>query len=168
MNEKLLWCCCLPRLLVIVKQIDKQIECCLEQPPQSPMVFRWVDLFGKFQICIFKLQNEFWVSLWIHKINSYPSISLDFVRCTQPVKISRQLVSFSASSGISAASSTHKFNDIKWKLHKFRPLLPSSLVTLPITAKHFDWKVHLTISFLVKVNEAAWFLASLSQTCFHV
>ena len=87
----MLWCCCLPRLLVIVKQI----ECCLEQPPQSPMVFRWADLFGKFQICILKSQNEFWVSLWIHKIHSDPSISLEFiVSCTQPVKISRQLVHF--------------------------------------------------------------------------
>ena len=28
------------------------------------------------------------------KLNSDPSISLDFVRCTQPVKISRQLVHF--------------------------------------------------------------------------
>ena len=158
----MLWCCCLPRLLAIVKEI----ECCLEQPPQSPMVFRWVDLFGKFQICIFKSQNEFWLSLWIHKINSYPSISLDFVRCTQPVKISRQLVHFLLS--VEYLLLPQHINSMILIENYTSFLLPSSMVTLPITAKHFDWKVHLTISFLVKVNEAAWFLASWSQTCFHV
>ena len=49
---------------------------------------------------------------------------------------------FSASIGIFAGYSTLKFNTIKWKPHKFKPLLPPALAILHTDKKHFDWVDH--------------------------